>query len=100
MSHFAWLCIEAHVQHLFLDIVDVLGRLVGLIAIIFILDSVINPLKVIFNGHRSVQFPVKSLMILLEVYLFNYSVSVHYIMVISISLTTMNPLYLLRSSEM
>ena len=48
-------------------VVDDLGGCVGLLSIICIIYAVVNPLKVISNDLSSVQFLVKSLLVLLEI---------------------------------
>ena len=54
-THVAYLCVESFGKHHFVDIIDDLCVQLILLAIKCILDTVINPLKLFFNGHHDVQ---------------------------------------------
>ena len=51
---------------------------VWLLAINCILEAVINYSKIFFKGHDSIQCLIESLLVLLEVHLCNFHISVHY----------------------
>ena len=67
-------------------------RCVWLLATIFILDTVINLFKIFSNGHGSVQCLIEYIMVLLEVHLYHFPISVHY-MVDQIYLLDSHQLY-------
>ena len=77
--HFSWIRVDAHFQLCFV-VVDDLGGYIYLLAIICILVSLVNPLKVLGDGNHSVWYLIKYLLVFFVVSFCDFTASVHEIM--------------------
>ena len=78
--HFSWLYVEDHGQHHVVGVVDDLGGRVRILNTIWILNAIVNTIKVIVDGNCCVQYLTEYLLVLLEVFFCYFSVSVHEMM--------------------